>query len=227
MSKQLINVPFGGFYCSVHEGNLDHAVTSATQDENGETLDEKLTSALLTRGIEWPEVHLKYAQKYVELLSQQLGVPLEFESVESPRFYNYETDRIFAYIEEADLKALRERVDTETLKAVMKERFTSRDGFISHYSPYLDMWPSDLAEWDHNQCGTLLVALIKDEDLEEIYVMEDAQCNGDLDNWIWSCANEYGKRLLDVYNWMRERQDSSRQSTANSHGEAGSAPAAC
>lgn len=227
MPKQLINVPFEGFYCSIHEWNLDDAVTSATQDERGEALDEKLTAALLTRGIEWREVYLKYAKRYVELLSQKLEVPLEFESVESPREYNFATDRIFAYIEEADLKALRERVETETLKAVLKERFTSCDGFISHYSNQLNMWPDDLAEWDHNQCGTLLVALIKDEDLEEIYVMEDAQCNGDLDNWIWSCANKYGKRLLDVYNWMRERQDNSRQSTANSHGEAGSAPAAC
>lgn len=222
----LVNVPFAGFYESIHDAAGTDAVMSATQGENGEALNERLTERLMTMGVEWREWQLKYVQRFTQLLSDQLEVPLKYESMESPRFYNFETDRIFAHIEEEDLLKLHDRVDEGILRDVLRRRFTSYDGFISHYSPYLNDWPEDVREWDHNQIGSLLVALIEEEEIEELYVMEDAQCNGDLDNWVWECANELGERLLKVYNWMRERQDKLQQSTVNSHGGAGSAPAA-
>ena len=42
------------------------------------------------------------------------------------------------------------------LKERIKERFSSRDGFMSFYSSDLGDWPKELKDWDHNQLSTLL-----------------------------------------------------------------------
>lgn len=81
----------------------------------------------------------------------------------SPREYNFETDRLFVNASKALVNRLwaRSREDGhETLRRVIQDRFTSCDGFISHYRNTLEDWPGDLVDWDHNQLGTLLIACL-------------------------------------------------------------------
>jgi hypothetical protein len=80
----------------------------------------------------------------------------------SPRFYNFETDRVFANISEhaaRKLFAYSRKLDNHaTLAKVIRARFTSRDGFHSFYSNSLAEWlEKPLDEWDHNELGTLLI----------------------------------------------------------------------
>ena len=92
------------------------------------------------------------------------SVGMTFESMDSPREYNFATDRVYG---EIPLKVLREifrrskAEKHETLAAIIGARFTSYDGFASFYSPDLDSWlakAGPLAGWDHNELGTLLIA---------------------------------------------------------------------
>lgn len=88
-----------------------------------------------------------------------------FETMDSPREYNFTTDRVYAYVPLGMLYLLFRRSRAEghaTLAAVIKERFTSRSGFISGYRNTLETWlQKPLADWDHNETGTLLVAAMR------------------------------------------------------------------
>lgn len=81
-----------------------------------------------------------------------------WDGMTSPREYNFETDRLFVTMPLYILERIRKQVDPATLAAAFKERFTSYDGFISHYAPRVPEKP--LADWDHNETGTLLRAAL-------------------------------------------------------------------
>jgi hypothetical protein len=49
---------------------------------------------------------------------------------------------------------------------VIKERHTSRDGFISFYSNNFDDWVKPLSKYDHNELGTLLTAYAESSAIE-------------------------------------------------------------
>ena len=55
------------------------------------------------------------------------------------------------------------KIDKDVFRSTIKERFTSRDGFISFYPNRVEDWP-DLEEWDHNHVGTLLEAYVSQVD---------------------------------------------------------------
>src|SRR5690606_26269592 len=107
---------------------------------------------------------------------------LEFESLDSPREYNFCTDRIFCYIPLESAKRLfviSAKGNHKRLKEVIRERFTSRDGFISFYSNNLEEWlDKPLDQWDHNEIGTLLIAVAPCFDDASWGFYESMACNG-------------------------------------------------
>lgn len=88
-----------------------------------------------------------------------------FEEMTSPREYNFTTDRLFAKVPAYIMQRLFARSRAEkhaTLAAVIRERFTSRSGFISYYRNDVAAWlEKPLSDWDHNELGTLLIAAIR------------------------------------------------------------------
>ena len=48
---------------------------------------------------------------------------------------------------EFDANELRERIDRPVLEALIKDRFTSRDGFISSYSRSITEWETSTSNW--------------------------------------------------------------------------------
>ncbi len=105
--------------------------------------------------------YLEYAKAYVD----QMSTGLEFDSLDSPREYNFATDRIFTKIDVKNVKAMLDSVDKETFDRVCTEHFTSYAGFISGYDCNWEEW-GNVIDWDHNQIGALLEAFL-DEDIEE------------------------------------------------------------
>lgn len=209
MSRYLTTLPFAGFYYSVHSYALDHEVEFLCEDDNGRLVCNTLHDQLYCE-VEWQRVHEAYAKSYCETFADWLGITLTFDALESPRFYNFETDRIFAYIDEESLQRVLKGVSTDRLRQRIRQRFTSRDGFISHYPNDLSDWPETVYDWDHNQIGTLLELYAQIEagtdDFGESGLMEDATCNGDLHNWITNNLTPKGERLLKVADWLRERR---------------------
>jgi hypothetical protein len=155
-------IPFAGFYYSFHDSALDHALEMAVSDDQGNVISQSLFD-LAFDAIDWKEVHQKYAELYCKQFSSHYGIKVKFALLSSPKFYNFQTDRIFAEIELAEVERLFAAVDRKDLERVVKERFTSCDGFISHYSNDLEDWGADLSAWDHNQVGTLIQAYVEAE----------------------------------------------------------------
>ena len=102
---------------------------------------------------------------YIDEEYSRPSIRATFESMDSPREYNFTTDRLYANIPLAMMHLLfrKSRAENhETLAAVIAERFTSRDGFISHYRRHLADWlEKPLSDWDHNELGTLLIAAMR------------------------------------------------------------------
>lgn len=172
MNKLETNIPFAGFYCTGYEEALDTALAAAIESrvEEDKLTDEQAGEygEILFRFTNWRQVHLAVAKLYADtfnaLFLDWSGVNLElsFKALESPRFYNFETDRIFADGSEAAFIALRAAVDEATLRLMIRERFTSRSGFISFYPNELDEWKADVTLWDANELATLIACYLPD-----------------------------------------------------------------
>lgn len=175
--KMIINLPFAGFYHSHYDQELDYCLEREIeyQQEEGELHGLELHECYdaYFNACNWDIAHRDIAREYVgffkDLLAEHgLEIGLEFESMKSPRFYNFETDRIFAYISEPDANTLFDAVEKAVLAETIRERFTSRDGFRSFYSNDIAEWlEKPIDEWDHNELGTLLLAFLEQKEVED------------------------------------------------------------
>jgi len=164
----IINIPFAGFYGSKYSGELDHVQERFVEYEveKNPGLNPDIPNEALWKAADYGKAFDHIARTYVDHFNQyildeyELDLDLKFESMTSPREYNFQTDRIFCEISEENVRKLRSVVSDPALRQAIKDRFTSCDGFISSYDNDLDDWSTDLLTWDHNKLGTLLVALL-------------------------------------------------------------------
>lgn len=184
------DLPFHGFYESTHDADIGQTFERDIEyavDENG--LDEQ-GKERLERLYYWESdmsaVRLRYCQQYIDAINSKFGLDLKYESMESPREYNFSTDRLFAYISESDLLSVYERTDKDNLAATARCHLTPRDGFIPHYSSDIEDWPEDVREWDHN-----LIQLL----LETFFEQEKGD---DWIHWVWEDSNGEGHELIEA-----------------------------
>lgn len=183
-----VNIPFGGFYGGLwsqeldqqEEGLLDHIGEEPDRydpalvlaQERGE-LGEMLWQAT-TYTIAQARIAQAYVEAFAHWLAGTLGVEvvMEFEEVTSPRYYNFETDRIFAKLPLTVFATILDRLQNNhpgVFERTVEGMFTSYDGFCSFYSnDPAELLDKPLDEWDHNELKVLLNAWIKAQDVEWI-----------------------------------------------------------
>lgn len=173
---RLTCIPFAGFYESIFselcESQL-HYMTECPEKLTGEECDELASLAYDVQDFSAlrHDVAREYAGAFSEWFKEETGfdLGLQFESMTSPREYNFTTDRIFCFIAPDTVKRLyRKETNKDIFAAVVKERFTSRDGFASFYSNDLTEWliEGKPESWDHNQIETLIIAKLKQHGIE-------------------------------------------------------------
>lgn len=101
----------------------------------------------------------EFAEMYVDELNDklQLNIELTSESIESPREYNFTTDKIICSIEVGDydtfiakiIDLMNEPEYHETLGKIIKERHSDRPGFWSFMSYDIKEWPDYLMDPDN------------------------------------------------------------------------------
>lgn len=163
---------FPGFYNSVLEELIDQELEQVA-DANGTTVCE------LHDKCSFSVVFQNLARQWVEAFSHHSGIPLEFESLQSPKEYNFTTDRVFAFIPTAEIERIhKELFGSRVFNDTVRVMFTSYDGFMSYYSNDTadDEWRKPVVEWDHNQLQALLSAYcyLKKVPTDELYVDVDA-----------------------------------------------------
>lgn len=206
----IINLPFEGFYDSKYSGEIDHIeereaenFADERQEEEGIPSELRLEasdfSEILFDVTSYADCYREASKAYVDALdrvaSEYLGLPLglKWESMDSPREYNFTTDRVYAHISVETVTALFARSAMEghkRLRATIKERFTSYDGFISGYRNDLATWlDKAVTDWDHNELGTLLIAMLEGFEEQEgdrldwaVY-NQVADCDGLYNEW--------------------------------------------
>lgn len=192
MNNQMITqIPFSGFYETLWDYELDREEEQFLESLCGPEGEYKgrdvadIGNAIYFAA-SYRTMHQAIAKDYAERLALRLdaeaGQPLHmiFESMHSPREYNFDTDRLFMHIPLESVRFLRATAKEEELTKLAAEKFTDRSGFFSSYSPDVEAW-GPLESWDHNQVGCLLEAWINGrEDLEGIEdsIRENMSCNG-------------------------------------------------
>lgn len=199
-------IPFSGFYYSVHDEMVQNPLHR--DFENNDALLYKAIDC-----VDWREVQKEYAKEYAQNFASEFGISsLCFESLQSPREYNFATDRIFCHINCAEVKRILSKTDRKVFQQKAHEMFTSRSGFISFYDPDISQW-GDVETWDHNKVYCLLCAYVEQEhptdwDMwAEWALMEDWICNGNLDSAIWATNPQPLDRLFAIQRYLEKRAE--------------------
>ena len=187
MQTKNILIPFVGFYESIASDKVEGIIF---QDfifergikENKETgwLDkpDDMTDEEQTEfwDVYYPskveEVRKGVITDYIEHFNSELGINAVFESLSSPQYYNYTTDRLFVDVPEEELIKLYNGINKKILAEMIHERHTSIPGFTSYYeNDITDPSWQDPAQYDHNQWCTVIEARVKQDDinLDELY----------------------------------------------------------
>lgn len=204
----LTTIPFSGFYESLHDSALDDATKDIFRDDSGDENAELAYRAL--DSMQWGNVRNDYAKEYAENFAHEFDIKsLSFESMQSPREYNFSTDRIFCNIDYSELCGIVKTFDLAAFDAFVRERFTSRDGFISFYPAELAEW-GKVETWDHNQVGTAIEFYAIQESggeydhWQEYAIMEDSLCNGFLSELLWKNCPDM-PRLYRIFKYLQKR----------------------
>jgi len=112
---------FGGFYHSEHLETIENNI-----DSYGYDWEE----------VDYQKTYLNYCKAYLNRLSEELEIDLTFISLDSPKYYNFTTDKIFCSLSNKDFKSLLSTYDTKELFNYIDEQSKSRDGFSSFCSGY-------------------------------------------------------------------------------------------
>lgn len=215
MEKLEIEIPFCGFYNSEAESMIDSEIEQSFDipgtgnPEIPEDFYDKMS---------YKKIFIAFCKHYTECFEEWLNreldidITLTFKDMQSPREYNFSTDRIFCEISEKDIKKLWEIVDVQKLAEVVKNRCTSYDGFCSFYPNTLDKgeWLRPLLKWDYNQLQILLEACFESAGVENMDfwdIMEDSNCNGEMDSVIWDNVPPECLQMIDDYSREQEAKE--------------------
>ena len=135
-NQTLVKIPFSGFYNSIH----DSAINSALEYEaecyaDSDKADDIILDALNAN--HYDKIREELSRVFVNSVNDlfcyeyDINLDLEFDSLKSPRFYNYSTDEIYCYIDNDKIKELVALLDSENdFIEVLKDKYQSCDGFI-------------------------------------------------------------------------------------------------
>lgn len=148
---------FGGFYEGLAYEQCDYELEYELEHE----ID-----------IDYKFDDIKYLTKFVDLLADQFKLKMKFESLFSPREYNFTTDTITVTLTRASyMKVFKYCMKPSKIKKFdkfLKRYFTSHPGFHSFYPNSVEEMykyrehPSILA-YDENQVGALLSFYLEDK----------------------------------------------------------------
>lgn len=150
----VLNIPFDGFYHSITDSFIDKEI-EYYMDENGCEYPDYTVDFLA--------IAKEYAARYNEWLNYEHGLTLEsleFSALESPKFYNYGTDKVFITLSLEDQSKLfewwKESHTQEELQKMIDDRFKSCSGFHSFYDAFCEEWKEKpFSEWDENEKSVL------------------------------------------------------------------------
>ncbi len=122
LNKTRFLIDFGGFYHSIHSDEIDYRIKNFEIDEDNVNYKETCNS---------------YCNEFIDSLNDMLELNLKFIKIDSPKFYNFRTDKIEAEINENDFNKLKDTyLNSREFIDYVNESSKSRDGFTSFYNGF-------------------------------------------------------------------------------------------
>jgi len=135
-NQTLVKIPFSGFYNSIHDNVIDSALEyEAECYADSDKANDIILDALNVN--HYDKIREALSKVFVEGVNElfwyeyDIKLDLEFDSLKSPKFYNYYTDEIYCYIDNDKINELVALLDNENdFIEALKYKYQSRDGFI-------------------------------------------------------------------------------------------------
>lgn len=148
---------FHGFYESIWSNLADDSMQRDIEERG------------ITKGEDWScnyrEFEMAVVERYTDMYLDVVNSELDFgvikkgkPELDSPRYYNYRTDRIYVDVEFRAVRKLRVLMKKweKELRKLIRDHHTSRDGFISFMSNDFDEWVSEYLVYGHEDFGLYL-----------------------------------------------------------------------
>ena len=184
-----IQLPFSGFYDTIHKYNIDQALEGGF-NYNYETGEEQEVPDIWGADYDYLAIELEYCEHYVEAFGDRYGLTLTFDEMTSPREYNFSTDRIFCEIPKEEIDKIRKEVyEHKDWPQYVRDNFTDSDGFWSNYDNSYQHEDWTRENLDECQYGTIIKfwlrnittdSSVEGWDMDEYYITNDFEmCNWD------------------------------------------------
>lgn len=135
---------------------------------------------------------------FCAIIKQEYGIDLKphLDSIKmsSPKYYNFETDRLFCDVSFNAIKTLYEENKTQCDDYIFN-RMKPRSGFIPFYSNNTNEW-GEFEDWDFNQWGLVLEALMTDE-IDEM--IKDCHCEYYAEFSLSISIDDLFSEVLEIY----------------------------
>jgi hypothetical protein len=129
LNKTRFLIDFGGFYHSIHSYEIDHRIESFEIDEDKVNYKETCNS---------------YCIEFIDSINDMLELNLKFIQIDSPKFYNFSTDKIEAEINENDFNKLKDTyLSNQEFVDYIELNSKSYSGFISFYNGFNEVIKED------------------------------------------------------------------------------------
>jgi len=129
LNKTRFLIDFGGFYHSIHSDEIDHRIESFEIDEDKVNYKETCNS---------------YCIEFIDSINDMLELNLKFIKIDSPKFYNFTTDKIEAEINENDFNKLKDTyLSNQEFVDYIELNSKSYSGFISFYNSFNEVIKED------------------------------------------------------------------------------------
>ena len=211
MNKLESTIPFDGFYESFISADIEYQMGQQIEwdcdiyDLN-ESEEEILYNNYLSVNTSYfyNQIAEDYTNLYIDALNERLkgfSLKANYKCFESPREYNFKTDRIFIEIEEnhaVDIIKYLVKNYKKELEKKIQDMFTSRSGFISFYKNSIDLWTKDFKEWDCNMIGTCFELF----DFDELHFYESLS-----ETIMFNLGNTLGKDGIDLLDKKQKEKD--------------------
>ena len=142
-NKIEIQLPFSGFYYSIHDSYIDNHIECELdylESELGYTDEQLGTIKDRFYDMDYAPIRKAICEHYIKAYNavfyDEYGIylDLEYSQLISPRFYNFETDRLYALIDESIYNEVTALIKSEDFKVVLKEKFKPQSGFMPFQS---------------------------------------------------------------------------------------------
>jgi len=195
---------FNGFYNTIWEPNLENVEYDIKnqREENG-----------LFSEIDYNDIDFNNMQYEIDVIQSLCNIiqnemsdfinNIEFQKINSPKEYNFKNDSADVSID-VNIDKIKEYIysNKEAFSKFLKERYTSCDGFMSHYNNDFVSWESDTSNFtdfsiDGHRLGSILDFIAINEDITEYTLYESIEVYAEsyINNFDELCNQQDGSLL--------------------------------